>query len=38
MTELCDIYDVNGNKTGEVIIRGELLNEDQYYLAGNIWL
>lgn len=38
MAELCDIYDINGNKTGEVIIRGELLDEDQYYLASNIWI
>jgi isopentenyldiphosphate isomerase len=38
MAELCDIYDINGNKTGEVFMRGELLKEEQYHLASNIWI
>ncbi|MCM1988922.1 NUDIX hydrolase [Oceanirhabdus seepicola] len=38
MAELCDIYDINGHKTGEVFMRGETLKEGQYYLAANIWI
>lgn len=38
MAELCDIYDINGNKTGEVFVRGEQLKEDQYHLGGDIWI
>lgn len=38
MAELCDVYDVNGNKTGEVFIRGEALREGQYQLAANMWI
>ena len=38
MAELCDIYDINGNKTGDVFVRGEPLKEEQYQLASNIWI
>lgn len=38
MAELCDIYDVNGNKTGEVFFRGEALKKGQYQLATNVWI
>jgi len=38
MAELCDIYDINGNKTGEVFMRGEVLQDGQYHLAANIWI
>lgn len=38
MAELCDIYDINGNKTGEVYMRGEPLKEGQYQLASNVWI
>ena len=38
MSELCDIYDINGFKTGEVFVRGEPLKEGQYQLATNIWI
>ncbi|MCY6372623.1 NUDIX hydrolase [Clostridium ganghwense] len=38
MAELCDIYDINCNKTGEVFVRGEHLKENQYQLATSIWI
>ena len=38
MAEICDIYDIKGNKTGEVRMRGEPLKEGQYQLASNIWI
>lgn len=38
MAELCDIYDINGNKTGAVYLRGEPLKEGQYQLAANVWI
>lgn len=38
MIEICDIYDAEGNKTGEVYTRGETLKDGQYHLAANIWV
>lgn len=38
MAELLDIYDADGNKTGEVIERGEPYKEGQYHLASNVWI
>lgn len=38
MAELCDVYDVSGNKTGEVFFRGEALKKGQYQLATNVWI
>ena len=38
MIEVCDVYDMNGNKTGEVFERGEILKEGQYHLAANVWI
>jgi isopentenyldiphosphate isomerase len=38
MSELCDIYDINGIKTGKSIYREKALKADQYLLAANIWI
>lgn len=38
MKEVCDIYDINGNKTGEVFVRGETLKEGQYQLGVSVWI
>ncbi|MCB2297874.1 NUDIX hydrolase [Clostridium tagluense] len=38
MAELCDIYDINGIKTGDIFERGTPLKNGQYYLAANIWI
>lgn len=38
MAELCDIYNISGNKTGKVFARGESLKEDEYQLVTNIWI
>lgn len=38
MAELCDIYDIDGNKTGETFIRGEMLKKNQYHLGANVWI
>jgi len=38
MAELCDVYNINGNKTGEVFVRGQALREGEYQLVTNIWI
>jgi len=38
MAEICDIYDINGNRTGKVFVRGESLKHGEYQLATNIWI
>lgn len=38
MDEVCDVYDINCNKTGEVFTRGDILKEGQYQLATNVWI
>jgi len=38
MAELCDIYNISGNKTGKVFTRGESLKEGEYQLVTNIWI
>ncbi|HEY8805426.1 MAG TPA: NUDIX domain-containing protein [Clostridium sp.] len=38
MAELCDIYNISGNRTGEVFARGEILKEGEYQLVTNIWI
>lgn len=40
--ELWDVYDINGNKTGKTVERGELngtvnLGEDEYHLIVHVW-
>ncbi len=36
MAELCDIYDVNGNKTGEVFVRGEMFELPKSHLRQEL--
>ena len=36
--ELWDIYDKNKKKTGKVIQRGQLLQDDEYHLIVHIWI
>lgn len=38
MDELCDIYNINGYKTGKVFERGEYLKEDEFQLVTDIWI
>ena len=38
MAELCDIYNLNGDKTGEVFIRGQDLKEGEFQLVTSIWI
>ena len=38
MTELCDIYNINGIKTGKIFERGGDLKEDEFQLVTNIWI
>jgi len=38
MAELCDVYNINGDKTGEVFVRGQALKEGEYQLVTNIWI
>jgi len=38
MTELCDIYNINSEKTGKVFTRGEILKEGEFQLVTSIWV
>ena len=38
MGELCDIYDINGKKTGKVFERGQNLNDGELQLVTDIWI
>lgn len=38
MAELCDVYDVNCKRTGEVFVRGDHLKDGQFQLVTNIWI
>lgn len=37
MSEIWDIYDSEGNKTGKQGIRGERLNDGEYHLVVHVW-
>lgn len=36
--EYWDIYDKNKNKTGKIIQRGQLMEENEYHLIVHIWI
>lgn len=36
--ELWDIFDGNGNKTGETVNRGKTMRQDEYHLVVHIWI
>ena len=38
MAEICDIYNINGDKSGEVFMRGEDLKEGEFQLVTSIWI
>lgn len=38
MAELCDIYDINGDRSGDVFMRGENLKEGEFQLVTSIWI
>lgn len=38
MAEICDVYNIDGDKTGAIFIRGESLCEGEYQLFTNVWI
>ena len=38
MSELWDILDINGDRTGRVIERGQPMYEGEYHLAVHVWI
>lgn len=36
--EYFDIYDINRNKTGKIIKRGDRMNDDEYHLFVQVWI
>ena len=38
MEEYWDVYDINRQKTGKIIKRGQRLNDDEYHLFVQVWL
>ena len=34
--EICDIYDVYGNRTGKTFVRGEPLSDGQYVMVVDV--
>jgi len=38
MAELCDIYNINSEKTGKIFTRGEDLKEGEFQLVTSIWV
>lgn len=36
--EVCDIYDVYGNRTGKTFVRGEPLKDGQYVMVVDVWI
>ena len=38
MSELWDILDINGDKTGRVIERGQPMYDGEYHLAVHVWI
>ena len=36
--EICDIYDIYGNRTGKTFVRGEPLSNGQYVMVVNVWI
>ena len=36
--EICDIYDVYGNRTGKTFVRGEPLSDGQYVMVVDVWI
>ncbi|MBU3160627.1 NUDIX domain-containing protein [Clostridium frigoris] len=38
MSELCDIYNIKGNKTEKVFERGDALKDGQFQLVTDIWI
>ena len=36
--EICDIYDVYGNRTGKTFVRGEPLSNGQYVMVVDVWI
>lgn len=37
-TELWDIYDINRNKTGRTVERGNPMSQDEYHIVVNVWI
>lgn len=36
--EICDIYDIYGNRTGKTFIRGEPLSDGQFVMVVDVWI
>lgn len=36
--EICDIYDIYGNRTGKTFVRGHPLHNGQYVMVVDIWI
>lgn len=36
--EICDVYDVYGNRTGKTFVRGEPLSDGQYVMVVDVWI
>lgn len=36
--EICDIYDIYGNRTGKTFVRGEPLSNGQFVMVVNVWI
>ena len=36
--EVCDIYDIYGNRTGKTFVRGEPLSDGQYVMVVDVWI
>lgn len=36
--EVCDVYDIYGNRTGKTFVRGEPLSDGQYVMVVDVWI
>ncbi|MBR6594464.1 MAG: NUDIX domain-containing protein [Clostridia bacterium] len=36
--EIWDLYDIQGNKTGETLVRGDKVPEGRYHLVVHVWI
>ena len=36
--EICDIYDIYGNRTGKTFVRGEPLSDGQFVMIVDVWI
>ena len=36
--ELVDVYDIEGNRTGKMVVRGTTIGDDEFFMAVHVWI